>query len=89
MDNNDDYIFLSAITEKNPHNDINCQVGDSYNVDCKSYSISRENKITTVFPISKSCITSYQATGPFCVYVEGKMKPEQNPDVISLLEHAE
>lgn len=88
MPDNENIIFISAITDKTMQQSLDCQIGDSYSVDCSSYSIIRENKISNIFSISKDCITACQCIGPFSILIEGYVKPEPNPDVLPLLEHA-
>ena len=52
MDDNQEIIFLSGIIDED-NNNIGVELDESYTLICKSYEISRDNKIEQFYPLSK------------------------------------
>lgn len=78
MDSTQEIIFLSGVIEQDTNEKISIPVGNSYTLKCKSYEISRENKITQYFPLSNAPSISLNGSNALIIKAKGKIVLDSN-----------
>lgn len=73
MDSTQEIIFLSGVIEQDSNSGVNIPVGNSYTLKCKSYEISRENKISQYFPLSNVPGLSLNGSNALTIKAKGKI----------------
>ncbi len=73
MDSTQEIIFLSGVIEQDSNAGVSIPIGASYTLKCKSYEISRENKISQYFPLSNAPSLSLNGSNALTIKASGKI----------------
>lgn len=84
MDENQEIIFLSGIIDKD-NNNIGVELDESYTLICKSYEISRDNKIEQFYPLSRISGFSLKGSNSLTIKVKGKVALNNDNNIIDTL----